>query len=186
MTVDEEGIYGFRVLVINGAGHRAKPPKSGDLPDLWVGVDLTKPTARIVSAQQGTDSDAGHLIITWQADDKMLAARPVSLSYSQNRAGPWLPIASGLENISRYSWAIDEHTPARMYLRLEVRDEAGNLGIYETPEPVTIDQLRPSVHIRDVHSLVQPTPAPRDETPSERRASRLRRMTRPVEGGRER
>jgi hypothetical protein len=174
VTVDEEGIYGFRVLVINGAGIGAKPPKSGDLPDLWVGVDLTKPTARIASAQQGVDAEAGHLIITWQADDNMLAARPISLSFSQNRAGPWLPIASGLENISRYSWPIDEHTPARIYLRIEVRDEAGNLAIYETPGPVTIDQSQPSVHIRDVRSLGQSAAAPRLGKPAERRDPALR------------
>ena len=112
VNVEEEGIYGFRVVVTNGAGLGGKPPSSGDLPDLWVGVDLTKPTARIVSAQQGVDAEAGQLIISWQADDKMLAARPVSLSFSQDRHGPWLPIASGLENTGRYAWPIDNRTPS--------------------------------------------------------------------------
>jgi len=60
---------------------------AGDQPDLWIGVELTKPTARIVLAQQGVESEAGQLIISWQADDKMLAARPVSLSFSQARGG---------------------------------------------------------------------------------------------------
>ncbi len=174
VTVEDEGVYGFRVLVTNGAGIGPKPPKRGDLPDLWVGVDLTKPTARIVSARQGVDSEAGRLIITWQADDNMLAARPISLLYSQERGGPWMPIASGLENLSRYSWPIDEHTPTRMYLRLEARDEAGNLGIYETPEPVTIDRSPPSVHIRDVRSLLPPAAAPSPGDFSQRRVSPLR------------
>ena len=64
VSVDEEGIYGFRIVVTNGAGVGGMPPKSGDLPDLWIGVDLTKPTARIVSAQQGIDAEAGQLIIS--------------------------------------------------------------------------------------------------------------------------
>ena len=160
VSVDEEGIYGFRVVVTNGAGLGGKPPISGDLPDLWVGVDLTKPTARIVSAQQGVEAEAGHLIISWQADDKMLAARPVSLSFSPSRSGPWLPIASGLENTGRYAWPMDNRTPPQFYLRLEVRDEAGNVGVHETSTPITIDQSRPTIRVRDVRPVGQTSARP--------------------------
>jgi len=155
-NVTEEGVYGFRVVVTNGSGFGAKPPAAGDQPDLWIGVDLTKPTARIVSAQQGVESEAGQLIISWQADDKMLAARPVSLSFSQARGGPWLPIAAGLENTGRYAWPIDTRTPPKLYLRLEVRDEAGNVGVHETTEPVAIDQSHPTVRIRSVRPVSPP------------------------------
>jgi hypothetical protein len=152
-NVKEEGLYGFTAVVTNGVGMGGKPPSSGDIPDLWVGVDLTKPTARITSAQQGVDSEAGQLIISWRADDRMLAARPVSLSFSTNRSGPWLPIASGLENSGRYAWPIDNRTPSQFYLRLEVRDEAGNVGVNETSEPVTIDQSQPTIRVRDVRPV---------------------------------
>jgi hypothetical protein len=155
VNVEEEGIYGFCVVVTNGAGLGGKSPKSGDLPDLWVGIDLTKPTARIVSAQQGTDSEAGQLIISWQADDRMLAARPVSLSFSQSRTGPWTPIASGLENNGRYAWTIDGRTPPQFYLRLEVRDEAGNVGAHELAEAIAIDQSRPTIRVRDIRAVSQ-------------------------------
>ena len=37
----------------------------------------------------------------------MLAARPVSLSFAETHGGPWIPIASGLENTGRYAWPID-------------------------------------------------------------------------------
>jgi len=40
VNVEEEGIYGFRVVVTNGAGMGGKPPASGDLPDS-VGRRLT-------------------------------------------------------------------------------------------------------------------------------------------------
>ena len=156
VNVEEEGFYGFRVVVSNGAGVGGKPPSSGDLPDLWIGVDLTKPSARIVSAQQGADAEAGRLIISWQANDNMLAARPVSLSFRQDRHGPWLPIASGLENTGRYAWPIDSRIPSEFYLRLEVRDEAGNVGVYETPEPVTIDQSTPTIRVREVRPVGRP------------------------------
>ena len=111
VTVDDEGLYGFRVGGDQRRGLGGKPPRSGDLPDIWIGVDLTKPTARIVSAEPGVDAEAGRLIISWQADDLMLAARPVSLLFSQDRGGPWTPIASGMENTGRYAWLLDTHTP---------------------------------------------------------------------------
>jgi len=155
-NVNDEGVYGFRVVVANGSGFGGKPPAAGDQPDLWIGVDLTKPTARIVSAQQGVESEAGQLIISWQADDKMLAARPVSLSFSQTHGGPWLPIAAGVENTGRYAWPIDNRTPPKLFLRLEVRDEAGNVGVHETTEPVAIDQSHPTVRIRSVRPVSQP------------------------------
>jgi hypothetical protein len=154
--VKEEGAYGFRVVVTNGAGFGGKPPVAGDQPDLAIGVDLTKPTARIVSAKQGADSESGQLIVSWQADDQMLAARPVSLSFSENNGGPWSPIAAGLENTGRYAWSIDNRTPAKVYLRLEVRDEAGNVGTHETTEPAVIDQSHPTVRIRSVRPVSQP------------------------------
>jgi hypothetical protein len=155
VSVPEEGIYGFRVVVTNGSGFGAKPPLAGDPPDLWIGVDLTRPTARIVSAQQGVESEAGQLIISWQADDKLLAARPISLAFSPTRGGPWTPIAAGLENTGRYAWPIDNRTPPQLFLRLEVRDEAGNVGIHETTEPVTIDQSHPIARIRSVRPVGQ-------------------------------
>ncbi len=156
VNVPDEGLYGFRVVVTNGAGFGAKPPVAGDQPDLWIGVDLTKPTARIVSAQQGVESEACQLIISWQADDKLLAARPISLSFSPTRGGPWTPIAAGLENTGRYAWPIDNRTPPTLFLRLEVRDEAGNVAVHETSEPVAIDQSHPKVRIRSVRPVSQP------------------------------
>jgi hypothetical protein len=156
VTVDEEGTYGFRLVVESGNGHSDQPPKSGDAPKIWIAVDLTKPTVRITSAEQGSGADANNLNIAWEASDNlMLAARPISLSFSQTPGGPWSPIASNLENGGHYSWPIDERTPSRLYLRVEARDAAGNIGSYETFQPVAIDQLVPKAHIRDVHPVGQ-------------------------------
>ncbi len=160
VKVDDEGLYGFRAVVSNGAGVGGKPPKSGDLPDLWIGVDLTKPTARIVSAEPGVGAEAGRLIISWQADDLLLAARPISFFFSENRNGPWTPIAGGMENTGRYAWLIDGRTPPKIYLRLEVRDEAGNVGAHETAEPVVVDQSRPTARLRDVRPVDQEVKRP--------------------------
>ena len=155
VTVDEEGTYGFRVMVTSGAGLGRRSPRSGELPEVVIGVDWTKPTARITSVEKGTGSESGHLIIAWKADDKMLAARPVSLSFSQNAAGPWTTIATGLENTGRYAWPIDRRVPERIYVRLEVRDEAGNVAEFETASSGLEDRFRPAGRIRNVRPIGQ-------------------------------
>jgi hypothetical protein len=133
----------------------AQPPKNGDLPEVWIGVDLSKPTTRILSAQEGSGPEAGNLTISWEAADKALAARPISLLFSETPGGPWTTIAAGLENTGRYCWPITSRLPQRVYLRLEARDEAGNIGTCETKEPVLLEGFYPSVHVRDVRPLSQ-------------------------------
>jgi hypothetical protein len=156
VTVPEEGIYGFHVAVRSGAGLGGEAPQPGDPPDVWVGVDWTKPLARITAAEQTTGDRGLQLTIRWEAKDAMLAARPVSLYYAENRGGPWSAIAVGLENSGQHSWSIERQVPERLFLRLEVRDEAGNLGIHEPPEPVYVDRRKPQVRIRGVRPLEEP------------------------------
>lgn len=151
--VDAEGIYGFRVVIQSGSGLGGRPPAAGELPDIWIGVDLTKPAARITSAE--VDPETMELAIRWEAGDDVPDARPISLSFSAGAQGPWTPIASGLENTGSYRWRLDSRVPDRIYLRLDVRDEAGNVGVFETAEPVSLDRHRPEGRIRGVRPLEQ-------------------------------
>jgi len=153
VQVDQEGVYGFRIVPTSSTGVREHPPKAGDPPDVAVGVDLTQPTARILGVEPGTGPDSGRLVVRWQAADQMLADRPVSISVSENPSGPWTAIATGLENSGRYLWAVDGRAPGAIYVRLEVRDEAGNVAACETTESVAGDWARPSVRIRNVRPL---------------------------------
>ena len=154
VTVDEEGTYGFRIAIQSGAGLGGKAPQRGDLPEIRIGVDMTKPTGRITAAQQGQGADADKLTIGWEASDNLkLAGRPISISYGETLGGPWKTIANGLENTGHYTWALDSRLPQRVHLRLEIRDEAGNIGICETPEPISLDHSVPTARIREVHPL---------------------------------
>jgi hypothetical protein len=155
VSVDDEGVYGFRIVATSGAGLSQDLPRSGDLPSIWVGVDLTKPAARITKVDLGKGPEEGRMNIAWEAADKLLADRPVTLAFSQNPGGPWTTIATGLENSGNYQWTIDARVPPLIYLRLEVRDEAGNLAIYDRKEPVPLDQVRPSAKIREVRPVAK-------------------------------
>ncbi|HVC95132.1 MAG TPA: hypothetical protein VND64_15655 [Pirellulales bacterium] len=161
VEVDDEGTYGFRVVIENGAGRRGLAPKPGDQPDVWVGVDLTKPRARLISAEQGAGEEAGELVITWEADDERLAARPIALAFSDSPGGPWTTIASGLKNTGSYPWRLDRRVAEQIYLRLEVRDEAQNVTTIESPDPVMIDRARPQGRIRDIRARDESAVRPR-------------------------
>ena len=94
VTVPEEGIYGFRMTIQNGPGMAGRPPLPGDVPGIWIGIDLTRPVGRITRAQQGIGRDGDKLFIAWEAsDNRELAARPISLSYSERLGGPWTSMA---------------------------------------------------------------------------------------------
>ena len=153
ITVDGEGIYGFRILVQSGSGFGGRPPAEGDMPDIWIGVDTTRPTCRISGTE--VSPDATELVVRWEAADDVLDPRPVSLLFATNPNGPWTPIASGLENTGSYRWRLDPRVPERIVLRLEVRDEAGNVGIFDTADPVALDRHRPEGRIRGVRPISQ-------------------------------
>jgi hypothetical protein len=154
VTVGGEGIYGFRILVQSGSGFGGRPPAEGDLPDIWVGVDTTRPTCRITATE--LSADGSELEVRFEAFDDVLEPRPVALLFSPVPGGAWTPIASGLENTGSYRWRLDNRVPDRIVLRLEVRDEAGNVGTFETPEPLALDRHRPAGRIRGVRPLGNP------------------------------
>lgn len=153
VIVDREGIYGFRMVIESTTGLRSPAPQPGELPEVWVGVDVTKPTAKITSAQVGEGDRAGEMEVRWEAGDTALTSRPIALAFSESHDGPWTMIASGLSNQGSYVWRIDNRMPAKMYLKLDARDEAGNVGTFVTPEPVAIQRVRPQGKIRGVRPI---------------------------------
>jgi hypothetical protein len=153
VSVQGEGIYGFSILVQSGSGFGGRPPAEGDTPDIWIGVDMTVPTCKIT----GTDvsPDGTELTVNWEASDDVLDPRPVTILFSETAAGPWTPLASGLENTGSYRWKLDNRLPPRVVLRLEVRDEAGNVATCDTNEQITLDRHRPEGKIRGVRPVTK-------------------------------
>jgi hypothetical protein len=163
VTVDGEGVYGFRIVVQSAAGAATFPPQSGDRPELWVAVDLQRPTVELTAIEPGSGNQVDYLILRWRAEDDNLEPRPISLFYSTRPAGPWSAVATNLENSGEYAWRLERQVPARFYLRLEARDTAGNLAAYQTAEPVLLERPQPTGRlqgIRPINSAARPlTPA---------------------------
>jgi hypothetical protein len=164
--VDGEGLFGYRMTVQSAGGAQPRPPQSGEQPEMWIGVDLTKPSVRLINAELGQGSAQGEIAITWEARDALLAKQPVSLAYAERREGPWTTIAAGLENTGRYAWRYDSQTPERLYLKLEVRDEAGNIGVSESVEPLSLERTNPAVRLRNVRPVQEGNPQGRVTPPA--------------------
>ncbi|HJQ81893.1 MAG TPA: hypothetical protein VJ828_18150 [Lacipirellulaceae bacterium] len=152
VTVDEQGVYGFR-LVVQSADTPASPPSSGDAPELWVAVDLERPIAELTAIEQGAGNMNDHLILRWRAEDNNLEPRPISLFYSSRPAGPWSAVATSLENTGQYAWRVERHVPGRFYLRLEARDTAGNLAAFQTRDAVEFAPHAASGRLRSAEPL---------------------------------
>jgi hypothetical protein len=138
-----EGIFGLRLVVGSRAGLGRRPPQSGDLPQMRIAVDTTPPAAKLFPPQPDPQRrDA--LILTWTAkDNNDLASNPITLQWADRPDGVWRPIATDMSNSGRFTWILNDNIPYRVYLRLSVRDTAGNVTVDETPEAVLIDLHEP-------------------------------------------
>lgn len=162
VTVDGEGTYGYMMVVESGAGLRGPQPQPGGLPEMSVKVDLTPPAARLLSVrQQAAGQGSGELVIEWEAADERLAARPVTLLAAETPGGPWSIVRANLENTGRFVWRFDGEPPEEVYIRLEVRDAAGNRRVCDTTEPVKIERVQPKSRIQQVRPLEGASRRPR-------------------------
>jgi len=160
LTVDlrEDGLYGFYLVVKSWAGLGKPPPRDGiDIPQIRIEVDTTAPQARLLEPRpHPTRRDS--LILMWWAKDNKLGPTPVTLQWADRPDGEWHPIGGELPNTGEfvgqtpevpttgdYVWQVPTNIPPRVYLRLVVRDLAGNEAIGQTVEPILVDLNEPEV-----------------------------------------
>jgi hypothetical protein len=157
-----EGVFGLSLVVSNGRGFGATPPNSGDSPDYWIEVDATKPAADLVQIRTGTGDDSGAVHIAWSARDKNLSAESIELQFAAGREGPWQPIAKGLKSEGIYRWVPPAEAGTHAFVRLSVRDQAGNVATADTEQAVALDDMsRPRGRVTGIT-----TTAPRSGTPT--------------------
>jgi hypothetical protein len=157
ITVDlpGEGLYGFRLVVQSRAGLSKRPPTPGDLPEMRIELDTTPPEAQLY-APQSEPRQRDTLILSWRAVDRNLVTNPITLQWAEQRDGAWQVIGENLGNVrspagmelpakatGSFAWRLPPNVPPRVFLRLAVRDSAGNTSVAETSEPVLIDLKEP-------------------------------------------
>ncbi|MBI1915996.1 MAG: hypothetical protein HYS12_14860 [Planctomycetes bacterium] len=150
VDVGTEGRYGFTLIARSGVDLAEQPPQKGEPPQIWVEVDLTKPTVQIRDVIVGRGADTGKLTIRWQASDKNLSQRPISISYAvRPDEGKWTPIseATGIDNTGQFVWTMPGGVPYEFSVRVEALDEAGNVGEARTPQTVKVDLALPKARV---------------------------------------
>ncbi len=153
VEVDEAGTYGFRIVVQSRDGLTGLTPRRGDQADVYINIDTEAPLAQIKSVPYGRGNEAGRLVINWTAEDPNLTLRPITLSYSTAPSGPWSVIDEGLRNTGRYVWQVGPNVPEKVFLRLEARDQAGNVGVFQLKQMIDISGLVPRGRIRGVRPV---------------------------------
>lgn len=140
VNVDAAGMYGFAIVVEAAGGLKGTPPQPGDAPEIRVGVDLTAPLVRLTTAEPDEKNRPCRLKINWEAQEEHLGPQAVTLSYSASPQGPWLPLAAGIASSGSHVCEFSPHGPDQAYLKIDVRDEAGNIGTYATTTPIPIEK----------------------------------------------
>jgi hypothetical protein len=146
VELQADGPYGFYLIVKSGAGLGKPPPQNGiDVPQIRIEVDTTAPKADLFEPRpHPTRRDS--LVLSWTASDNKLGPTPITLQWAERPDGDWQPIGGGeLPNTGEYVWQVPSNVPPHVYLRLLVRDMAGNESVAQTAQPVLVDLNEPEV-----------------------------------------
>lgn len=145
VTLAEPGLYGFRLEITNERD-TAESPRSGELPDSWLGVDETAPEVEILSVARDEPQAGGSairaIVVRYSVRDPLLLPQSTGIDYAPGPDGPFVPIADRLDAVGEYRWIPDRGVPARVHLRVTARDAAGNVGKATTSEEVVISAPR--------------------------------------------
>ena len=147
------GLYGFRLEIVPDAPDTSTGPRPGDAAESWIGIDEDPPHVEMLGASRVSESDSSGIVIRYTSRDQLPAPKTARLLFSPNADGPWATITTAVDNQGEYRWQPDRATPARVYLRIEVADAAGNVGAVTSPEPVTVSTSRVVGRLGGVRTL---------------------------------
>jgi hypothetical protein len=147
------GLYGFRLEIVPDVPDASTGPRPGDAAESWIGIDEEPPYVEFLGAARLSESETSGIVIRYTSRDQLPAPKTARLLFSPNAEGPWATIATAVDNQGEYRWQPDRATPARVYLRVEIADAAGNVGAVTSPEPVTVSTTRVVGRLGGVRTL---------------------------------
>jgi hypothetical protein len=142
VVLPASGLYGFRLEVVPDLPDSSPGPRPGEAAESWVGIDEEQPNVELIEVARVPEADASGVVIRYTSRDALPAPKTARLLFSPSADGPWATIVAGIDNQGEYRWQPDRATPARVYVRVEVADAAGNVGAATSPEPVTVSTAR--------------------------------------------
>lgn len=173
---NDEGMYGFYVAPVSGAGVRADPPGPSAPPMVYVTYDKTPPHLHVTGVRVGSGLGKGPSVeIMWETFDQNLLSDPVSLEYALDKnAAQWseiryrLPPGServGADQLRRYvgqfTWEVPDEKLWKFHVRARCVDKAGNSTTHVYKDAVVVDLEKPAASITGVRgSGDAPAPGP--------------------------
>lgn len=142
VSLPAAGLYGFRLDIVPDLPDIAGGPQPGEGPDCWLGVDDEPPVVDLIEVARAKPGEQAGMVIRFAAHDQMLVPGSVRLSYAPQADGPWTTIAEGLDTQGEHRWQPARTTPAKVYVRAEAGDAAGNVGSATTSGPVLVSAPR--------------------------------------------
>jgi beta-lactamase regulating signal transducer with metallopeptidase domain len=162
VEVREEGRHGFTMVARSGAGRGPQAPQAGHQPQVWIEVDVTPPRLELYAPEVCRGPDGASLVIKWQATDKNLAARPITLFYAEQADGPWTRLADDLGNTGRCECVVPRGMPTRVWLRARAADRAGNVTFATMGKPIIVDAAEPEAVILGAEAATEKKESPPD------------------------
>jgi hypothetical protein len=156
VQVANDGLFGFRMVIVSQNGTLTNRPKDGDSADAWINVDTAPPSVKITRAVYGEGHEAGLLVLDYTCSDANLHDRPLTLSYSETLNGPWVTITTGLKNTGIYLWKPPANLPEHVFLKVEAVDRAGNIGTHRLDLPINVQGLAPRGRIQGFRPINNP------------------------------
>ncbi|NCY26879.1 MAG: hypothetical protein EBX37_19225, partial [Alphaproteobacteria bacterium] len=156
VSLPAAGLYGFRLEIVPDGPDTGTGPRPGDAAESWIGIDEDPPHVELLGAARLSETAPGGVVIRYTSRDQLPAPKTARLLFSPNAEGPWATIATGQDNQGEYRWQPDRTTPARVFIRIEVSDAAGNVGGTTSPEPITVSTSRAVGRLGGVRTLPAP------------------------------
>ena len=142
VTFQEEGLFGCRLEIVKDVSGSPIPPRAGESPSTWVGIDTTPPQVTNLDVVMADENNTDAFAIRYTVDDPLAVPNSVRLSYSPHKTGPWATIATDQSSDGTFTWKPHRSLPSRVFVRIEMPDAAGNIGERITPEPITLRTAR--------------------------------------------
>lgn len=120
-----DGVYTLASYALDRAGN------AGPLLMQDVVIDNEAPQVLISAPPVGAQITGGSVyVVAWSAVDTMLAPHPISIEFSPDDGAEWFIVATGLENVGTYAWAVPVPTEDLPSCRLRVTavDAMGRVG----------------------------------------------------------
>ncbi|HVJ82594.1 MAG TPA: hypothetical protein VNC50_16105 [Planctomycetia bacterium] len=155
-----EGAYGLSIIVVNKAETGRHKPAPGELPQMLVHVDKTKPVALLKKPTPNPESPRDELVLSWESSDEHPTDKAVDLYYTPDPDVGWHKIARNLPASGKHAWRIPDGVPHLVFFRLVARDQCGNEERITTERPISIDLSNPQAKLG---SVIDVLPAPKND-----------------------